>query len=198
MSSWVEELLINYHMNIVEEIKNFVEEESKKPGSKYGYEPFAFHFASVVKYAEELADELGADKEIVSIAAWLHDIGSVVHGREDHHLTGAKIAEEKLKELNYPEEKIELVKKCILNHRGSQDNSPETIEEKIISDADALSNFDNIAGIFKAAFVFENLTQGEAKESVKKKLENKWSKLYFENSKKIIKSKYEAVIILLN
>jgi uncharacterized protein len=185
-------------MNIVEEIKNFVEEESRKPESKYGYEPFAFHFAAVVKYAEELADELGADKEVVSIAAWLHDIGSVIYGREDHHLTGAKIAEEKLKELNYPEEKIELVKKCILNHRGSQDNNPETIEEKIISDADALSNFDNIAGIFKAAFVFENLTQGEAKESVRKKLENKWSKLYFENSKKIIRPKYEGAMILLD
>jgi uncharacterized protein len=185
-------------MNIVEEVKNFVEKESKKPGSKYGYEPFTFHFASVVKYAEELADALGADKEVVSIAAWLHDIGSVIHGREDHHITGAKIAEEKLKELNYSEEKIELVKKCILNHRGSQNNNPETIEEKIISDADALSNFDNISGIFKAAFIFENLTQGEAKESARRKLENKWGKLYFENSKRIIRPKYEAAMVLLS
>lgn len=184
-------------MNIVEEIKKFVEEESKKPESKYGYEPFVFHFIPVVKYAEELADELGVDKEVVSLAAWLHDIGSVVHGRKDHHITGAEIAGKKLKELGYPEEKIELVKRCILNHRGSQENNPVSIEEKIISDADALSNFDNLSGIFKAAFVFENLTQGEAKESVRKKLENKWNKLYFDNSKKIIKPKYEAAMILL-
>ena len=186
----------NLNMDIVSEIKNFVEEESSKPESKYGYEPFVFHFIPVVKYAQELAEELGADKEIVTLAAWLHDIGSVMHGREDHHLAGAKIAEEKLRELNYPEERIEMVKKCILNHRGSQENNPQTIEEKIISDADALSNFDNIPGIFKAAFVYENLTQEEAKEAVRKKLDNKWNKLYFNNSKDIIRPRYEAAMIL--
>ncbi|MFA5729865.1 MAG: HD domain-containing protein [Candidatus Paceibacterota bacterium] len=185
-------------MNIIEEVRNFVEKESLKPSSKYGEEPFVFHFVPTVKYALELAEELGADKEVVEISAWLHDIGSVIYGREDHHLTGAKIAEEKLKELNYPLEKIEMVKNCILNHRGSQKNNPLSIEEKIIADADALSNFDNVPGIFKAAFIYENLNQGEAKEAVRRKLENKWNQLNFENSKKIIKPKYEAIKILLS
>lgn len=185
-------------MNTTEEVKKFVEEESLKPNSKYGYEPFVYHFVPTVKYAIELAEELGADKEVVEIAAWLHDIGSVIHGREDHHITGVRIAEEKLKELNYPKEKIEMVKKCILNHRGSQKNNPTSIEEKIIADADALSNFDNISGIFKAAFIYENLDQKEAKEAVRKKLENKWNQLNFKNSKKIIKPKYEAMLILLS
>jgi uncharacterized protein len=184
-------------MNTIEEVKKFVETESKKPSSKYGYEPFVYHFIPTVKYAVELAEELGADKEVVEIAAWLHDIGSVVYGRKDHHLTGEKIAGDKLKELNYPPQKIEMVKRCILNHRGSQKNNPTSIEEKIIADADALSNFDNIPGIFKAAFVYENLTQGEAKESVRKKLENKWNQLNFENSKKIIRPKYEAMMTIL-
>jgi uncharacterized protein len=184
-------------MKIIEEVKKFVEEESLKSTSKYGSEPFAFHFVPTVKYALELAEELGADKEVVEIAAWLHDIGSVIYGREDHHITGVRIAEDKLKELNYPIEKIEMVKKCILNHRGSQKNNPTSLEEKIIADADALSNFDNISGIFKAAFIYENLNQGEAKEAVRKKLENKWNQLNFDNSKKIIKPKYEAMKILL-
>ncbi|MFA5086636.1 MAG: metal-dependent phosphohydrolase, partial [Candidatus Paceibacterota bacterium] len=103
----------------------------------------------------------------------------------------------KLEELGYPKEKIDLVKKCILNHRGSQENNPETIEEKIVSDADALSNFDNVAGIFKAAFVYEGLDQQEAKEATRKKLENKYNQLHFNNSKNIIRPKYEAAMILL-
>lgn len=185
-------------MNIVDEIKNYVESECKKPTSKYGYEPFLFHFPFVVKYAQELALELGADREVVSLAAWLHDIGSIIHGREDHHITGAKIAEEKLKELNYPQEKIDLIKKCILNHRGSKDNTRESLEEKIISDADAMNHFDNIPGIFKAAFIYEKLNQAEAIASVRRKLENKYGKLHFENSKKIIKPKYEAAMLLLS
>lgn len=184
-------------MHIIDEIKNFVENECKKPTSKYGEEPFAFHFVPMQKYAEKLADELGGDKEVILIASWLHDIGSIIHGREDHHITGAKIAEEKLKELGYPAEKIELVKKCILNHRGSQQNQRNTIEEQIVTEADVLCNFDNIVGLFKAALVYENKTQGEAMDSVRKKLEQKWNQLHFENSKKIIKPKFEAAMLLL-
>ncbi|MGM5480727.1 MAG: HD domain-containing protein [Nanobdellota archaeon] len=184
-------------MSIVNEIKSFVETECKKPTSKYGYEPFPFHLVPMVDYAEKLSDELGGDKEVILIAAWLHDIGSIMYGREDHHITGVKVAEEKLKELHYPTEKIELIKKCILNHRGSQQNGRESIEEKIIAEADVLSNFDNVAGIFKAAFVYEHKSQGEAKDSVRQKLERKWKQLHFEKSKKIIKPKYDAVMLLL-
>lgn len=184
-------------MDIIEEVKKFVEEESLKPSSKYGYEPFLHHFIPTVKYAVELANQLGANREVVEISAWLHDIGSIMQGREDHHLTGASIAEEKLKELNYSLEKIELVKKCILNHRGSQNNNPSTLEEKIVADADALSNFDNISGIFKAAFIYEKLNQLEAKEAVIRKLKNKWNQLNFKNSKDIIRPKYEALKVIL-
>ncbi len=184
-------------MDTVQEIKKFVEDECKKPTSKYGYEPFPFHFVQVAQYAEELADKLGGDKEVVLVAAWLHDIGSIIYRRQDHHLTGAEIADKKLKELNFPPEKIELVKKCIFNHRGSQNNVRKSIEEQILVEADVMSNFDNIPGIFKAAFVYENKNQGEAREAVRKKLENKWSQLRFEDSKKIIKPKYEAAMLLL-
>ena len=184
-------------MNIVQEIEKFVENECKKPSSKYGYEPYPFHIIPMVNYAKKLADELGGDKEIILIAAWLHDIGSVISGREDHHITGAKIADIKLKELKYPTDKIELVKKCILNHRGSRPSKKNNIEEKIIAEADAMSNFDNIAGIFNAAFVYENKTQGEAKDSVRQKLERKWKQLQFEKSKQIIRPKYKAAMLLL-
>jgi len=184
-------------MNIVQEIKNFVKSECQKSGSKYGAEPFVFHFTPVAKYAGKLADDLGGDKEIVLLSAWLHDIGSIISGRSDHHLTSAKIAEKKLRELNYPAGKIELVKKCILNHRGSQHNRRESLEEKILADADALSNFETIAGIFKAAFIYENLDQGAAKKAVLQKLENKWQQLHFASSKKIIRPKYAAAKILL-
>jgi uncharacterized protein len=189
--------LIKLYMNIVEEIKKFVEEECKKPTSKYGYDPFLYHFTPVVKYALELAENFGGDKEVLEISAWLHDIGSIVSGRPDHHITGAEIASKKLRELDYSEEKIKLVKRCILNHRGSQQNKRETVEEKIIAEADALSAFESLSGLFGAAFVCEGKNQMEAKESVREKLQNKWNQLHFEKSKEIIKPKYEAAMLLL-
>ncbi len=184
-------------MDVVEEVKKFVENECNKPTSKYGREPFDYHFSFVVKYAEELSNELGGDKEVILVSAWLHDIGSIIRGREDHHITGAEIAEKKLKEFGYPQEKIELVKKCILNHRGSKQNERLSIEEKIVAEADAMSNFDNLPGMFKAAFVYENKNQGEAKISVREKLERKWKKLHFDKSREILKPKYDSVMILL-
>ncbi len=60
-----------------------------------------------------------------------------------------------------------------------------------------MSNFNNIPGIFKAAFVYENLDQGEAKKAVKTKLENKWKQLKFKESKDIVKPLYGAAMILL-
>ena len=54
-------------MSITEEVKKYVEEECKKPMSRYGYEPFPSHFAPVVNYSLILAGKLGADKEIVEL-----------------------------------------------------------------------------------------------------------------------------------
>ena len=184
-------------MNIVGEIKTFVENECKKPTSNYGYDPFVFHFIPVVEHARQLAQKFDVDVELIEIAAWLHDIGSIIYWRKDHHITWAQIAEEKLTELWYPREKIALVKKCIFNHRGSTGHERTSIEEKILAEADVMANFDNIAWLFRAALVNEQLWQQEALDSVRKKIENKWKQLEFPESKKIVQPKYEAAIILL-
>jgi uncharacterized protein len=185
-------------MNITQKIKKFVEAECKKPTSKYGYEPFTCHIVPVVKYVKEMAQALGADEETLEIAAWLHDIGSITCGRENHHLTGAKIAEEKLKELGYPSLKIKKVKECIITHRGSQKLPTKSLEAQILVEADAMSAFDNITGLFQCALVYEKLSRGEARKSVKQKLQNKWDQLKFQSSKDLIKPRFDAAILLLS
>lgn len=178
-------------------VKDFVENECKKPSSHYGYDPFVFHFIPVVEYAQKLADKFGADKEIVTISAWFHDIGSIMYGRENHHITGAKIAEKKLKEFGYPQDKIDQVKNCIFSHRGSQKIKTNTIEAQILAEADTLSAFNEITGLFQCAFSYEKLSRTEAKKSVKQKLENKWVQLKLKGSKKMVKPQYKAFMLLL-
>ncbi len=181
---------------IIEKVKEFVKKECNKNTSKYGNDVYDYHFVPMVKYAKKLAKKQEADIEIVELSGWLHDIGSIIKGRKDHHLTGSEIAEKKLKELEYPNEKIEIVKKCILNHRGSRNDYRETKEEQVIAEADAMSNFEDITGLFKAAFLHENKSREEAKKSVLQKLENKYRQVSEEN-KKLIKPRYEAVKLLL-
>jgi hypothetical protein len=43
---------------IIEKIKTFVEEECKKPTSKYGYEPFTHHFTKVNMLSRGIANKL--------------------------------------------------------------------------------------------------------------------------------------------
>ncbi|MCK4997534.1 HD domain-containing protein [Candidatus Pacearchaeota archaeon] len=182
---------------LIEKIRKFVEEECKKPDANYS-NAYKFHFISMHKIAKELAEKFSADVEVVEIAAWLHDIGAIVDGRENHHITGALIAEEKLRKLNYSEKNIEKVKECILNHRGSKEgeNKRLSIESKIIAEADVLDAFDNIAKQFLVTLVYEKKSLEDAKISVLNKLKNKWNQLEFEGSKELIRSKFEAVILL--
>jgi len=84
-------------MNLIEEIKKYVEDECKKETNFFGVNIYNHHFISMVKYAKMLAKETGADEEIVEIAAWLHDIGSILGDYENHHLSGAEHAERLLK-----------------------------------------------------------------------------------------------------
>ncbi len=182
---------------LIEKVRQFVEDECNKPTSKYGADPYPFHFVPMVAHAKKLAIELGADVEIVEISGWLHNIGSIIYGRENHHETGADIAREFLTELNYPEAKIDLVVRCIRGHRGSQNVDRTSLEEQIIAEADVMSNFDNIVGPLMAALVYEKLNQGEARKSVREKLQRKWSQLQFAKSKEIIKPKYDAAMLLL-
>ena len=183
-------------MKIVEEIRKFVEEECKKPTSKYGYEIYLTHFVPTSKIARLSAERLNADAEVVEIAALLHDIGSIIYGRENHHMTSAEIAGKKLKELNYPLEKIEKIKKCILTHNTSQNLKAKTIEAQILADADGMAMFERIEGLFAAALVYENLGEKESRFSVKQKLIKSFDKLSLE-AREIIKPKYEAAMLLL-
>ncbi len=55
--------------DIVQEIKEFVEEECKKPSSKYGYEVFFFFFEREAEYADRVSDGLGGVIERILIVA---------------------------------------------------------------------------------------------------------------------------------
>lgn len=182
---------------IIEHIQNEVHKRATSPENKFGIGVY-YHIESVVKNAKLLAEKYQADKEVVVIAAWLHDIASITDYKlyKEHHIYGAKIAEEILKELNYEEEKINLVKECIKNHRGSINNERLTVEEKCVADADAVSHLDNIPGLLYLAYVERKMDINEGKEFVKSKLKRSFQKLS-EESKEIYLEKYNNAMELL-
>ncbi len=184
-----------------EDILNYLEIEIKKraenENNKFGI-GVLYHIEAVVKNAEILADKYNADKEVCIIAAWLHDIASITDYKlyKEHHIEGTKIADEILRKFKYDDNKIELVKVCILNHRGSVDNKRLSREEQIIADADAISHFDSIPSLLYLAYKEKNMDIEDGKNFVKGKLERSFKKLSDE-SKIFYKEKFENVMKIL-
>lgn len=185
-------------MNITELIKKELLERTDNSKDKDGYDFWEDHIKYVVDNAIYLAKEYRADVEIVELGALLHDIAmpSNIGPREEHHIYGVKIAEELLTKYNYPQDKIERVKQCVLNHRGSNDLPRNTIEEEIIADADVMAHFDSIPSLFSLAFKELNLDLHEGTEYVKKKLERDYNKLS-NRTKDILEERYNNIINVL-
>ena len=88
-------------------------------------------------------DESSIDMEVLKTAALLHDIARIKEDEDDsggidHAVLGAEIAENILRDLDYPIKKIEQIKHCISAHRFRSSIKPKTKEAKILFDADKL------------------------------------------------------------
>lgn len=184
--------------DVTEKIKQEVLRRCEKSKQKDGYDFWNEHIKYVVDNAVKLAKDYGADVEIVELGALLHDIAmpSEYGDREEHHIYGAEIAEELLTKLNYPKDRIEKVKKCILNHRSSRKSQRKNIEEQCVADADVIAHFDCIPSLFSLVYKEMNLSISDGAEYVKRKLERDYNKLS-PRTKEKLKERYNKIMEVL-
>ncbi len=100
------------------------------------------HVQRVESLAETLLDQYEqADEDIVRHAVLLHDIGRAREDRgeiDDHAAWGAQEARDILAEHGFDDDHVDAVCHAIRVHRYSNDREPETLEAKILCDADNL------------------------------------------------------------
>jgi uncharacterized protein len=102
------------------------------------------HVKRVYRLCLKLADDLpDIDWDVLQAAALLHDIARVKEDQDptgtiDHAVLGAKLAEGILRDNGFSESKIAAVVHCIRNHRYRSDRVPESLEAKVLFDADKL------------------------------------------------------------
>jgi len=99
------------------------------------------HVLRVYRLAEVLAEQEGADLEIVRAAALLHDAADASgneHARLDHHEAAAAFAGRRLSDEGWPQARIQAVQECILTHRFRAGDAPATLEARVLFDADKL------------------------------------------------------------
>lgn len=180
-------------MTIEEIIYNEVKNRCELPTNVYGIGAWDHHIKIVYELAKRYANEYGASVEIVALAALLHDIASVtdVSFTEEHHIIGAQIAEDLLLKEEYPEDKIELIKKCILNHRGSRLVEKTTPEEICIADSDAIAHFYSIPSLLSMVYREKNLSIDDGSKFVMDKLDRSYNKMS-EKGKVLVRKQYES------
>jgi uncharacterized protein len=103
-----------------------------------------FHAERVRDLAVRLADECerSVDRDVLSAAAWLHDVGRPLERSgeiDDHDEWAAEEAEDLLATEGVPADRVDAVTDCIRAHSiRSSSPDPETIEAELLFDADKL------------------------------------------------------------
>ncbi len=180
---------------MIHDIERMVEQICKQETNIFGYAIWTHHIKPVVQNAKQLAQLLGADREIVEIAALLHDFASVKDRAlyEDHHINSAIEAEKILKGFDYPTEKIEAVKHCIETHRGSVSEDRRSLEADCLASADAMAHIQNVPALLFSAYIQQNMELDEGTDWLRKKLERSWDKMV-PQAQELVKEKYEAAL----
>jgi len=105
------------------------------------------HIYRVLYSALDIANEHEVCKDVLIAASLLHDIGRDAQYKDvslDHAAIGAVMAYDFVKQIGWTEPKAKHVKECISTHRYRNNNLPESIEAKILFDADKLDAAGNM------------------------------------------------------
>ncbi|MBW1722085.1 MAG: HD domain-containing protein [Deltaproteobacteria bacterium] len=123
---------------MMEEIKTFAMGFFAKAPGSHDWQ----HVLRVRNLCLHIAETEGADRQVLEIAAYLHDIGrpaqEASRGRICHGERGAKIAGEFLERYPLDRETRNNILHCIRTHRFRGNHAPKTLEAKILFDADKL------------------------------------------------------------
>jgi uncharacterized protein len=136
---------------VIERVRMFAEDQMAGSGdSSHNID----HVYRVRRLALRIAEGEDVDLGVIEIAALLHDIGSGKErnddtGKVDHAVESALLAGPFLEEIGLSRDEVSHVVECIVAHRYRSENRPETLEAKIVFDADKLETVGAI-GIARA------------------------------------------------
>lgn len=127
-----------HHRRLIDDIRQYAQQAfSNAPGS-HDWQ----HSLRVRKLCLRIGPCEGADRVVLEAAAYLHDIGRVSPdhtGYDDcHAIRGAQMAEQLLDPLPLKPERKDNIVHCVRAHRFRSDCPPQTIEARVLFDADKL------------------------------------------------------------
>jgi uncharacterized protein len=135
-------------MHIVDTLKKLVKKTMEVSSQDWEHVARVYHLSTMI------AEKEGADVDLCQVTALLHDNGKVIG--EPHNLTGRGRAKVLLRGMSYPSQRIEHVLRIVENHSMDNWERLDSLEEKVVLDADKLDRLGAV-GLARAFHM-----QGEA------------------------------------
>ena len=181
-------------------VKEFAIRNSEK-NDIHGFD----HVNRVYQLSIIIGEKLNADLKILKISALLHDIGRIQERKDKKNRNHAEISAELTKhflasnQCGLTQIEIDKILNCIQAHSYTNNLIPETLEAKILSDADKLDALGAI-GLYRT-IGFTILRKGGLNDVIEH-LENKILKLknrlFLDISKEIAASREKIIINFYN
>ncbi|MDI6722495.1 MAG: HD domain-containing protein [Candidatus Aenigmarchaeota archaeon] len=183
-------------MDKIKEVEDFARQRFEKAGMAWF---IGSHLEYVERLALRLAEIKGANKDVLRLSAWLHDISHEnTSVKEDHHVQNSRFAVKFLRERGFEEGIISAVEHCILTHRCRDEHMPQTLEAKIFASADAMSHIENFSVLLFAAFVLKKYGLETAYNWLSRKIDRDWNrKILIPEGKEMVREKYEEALVML-
>ncbi|WP_292366718.1 MULTISPECIES: HD domain-containing protein [unclassified Methanoculleus] len=166
------------------------------PSGAHGFD----HTERVVRLCEHLGAHEGADMRILIPAALFHDIARPYEEETGvpHEEEGARMAESYLRSIRYPKDRIAAITHAIRAHRYSSGIAPETLEARILSDAD---NLDAMGAVGIARTFMQSGEQGrgiaDATGHFHEKLLNLRDLMYTESARSLAEKRHAFLLAFL-
>jgi len=163
---------------------------------------FQNHIFVVSDYAEKLATQFEASKDLVVASSILHDIADAVMARENpkHEEESNKIAEEFLKKCDFNEEEIEIIVYDAIRFHGCKNGeTPKTLVGKVMASADAVAHLKSKFYDYALETLQKNESMEEIRDWALPKIERDYkNKIFFDEVRKEVKIDYDRVKSLFN
>ena len=182
--------------NFISQIKDFAIKNSEN-GDIHGFP----HIKRVYNMCVRIGEDLNANLLVLKIAALFHDIGRINERKSSDNKNHAKISAEmaleflRSNDFNLSQDDINNVIHCIKAHSYSMKLSPETLEAKILSDADKLDAIGAIGVYRTIGFTVKNDGGIEQViEHLEKKIMKLKDRMYLDSSKLIAESRHQIIL----
>ena len=158
------------------------------------------HTLRVVRLCETLGAREGADMAVLIPAAIFHDIARPLEEKTGvpHEEEGARMAAVYLEAIGYPADRIAGIVHAIRAHRYSTGIDPETLEARVLSDAD---NLDAMGAVGIARTFMQSGEQGngiaDAADHFHDKLLNLKDRMYTESARKLAEGRHALLVAFL-